>query len=191
MKNVGSKKSHKRTKREVAAALCAAKGLVSFAADALDISMQSVYAWIKRHPDLKVLEDEMVERRVDAAVLRIDADIANRESPGGIAAAMFTLKCLAKNRGYIELQKIEHTGPGGGPVSIAPAVETLSDEQLESLAARGRARTGIETAARLEIPRRAEARQHLLHFIRYLRPNYLMSWHHRLLAAKLDQVGRG
>jgi hypothetical protein len=146
MKNVGSKKSHKRTKREVAAALRAAKGLVSFAADALDISMQSVYAWIKRHPDLKVLEDEMVERRVDAAVLRIDAEIANRESPGGIASAMFTLKCLAKNRGYIELQKIEHTGPGGGPVSIAPAVETLSDEQLESLAARGRARTGIETA---------------------------------------------
>ncbi len=45
--------------------------------------------------------------------------------------------------------------------------------------------------AKKERSTRDQARLSLLNFVSYLRPKYKMSWHHRLLAEKLDQVVSG
>jgi hypothetical protein len=39
--------------------------------------------------------------------------------------------------------------------------------------------------------RRAHARQNLLSFTTYTKPDYAVNWHHEALARKLDQVAAG
>lgn len=68
------------------------------------------------------------------------------------------------------------------------ALEALSKEALAIAAAQLNAE---RQAGSEELARRVAARNHLLHFTTYTKPDYEVNWHHKAIAAVLNDVVRG
>jgi hypothetical protein len=102
---------HERfTLATVEAALRKHKGMVARAARALRCTPQTIRNYMQRHPAIaQVVADER-ELIVDLAEVKLNAAVQRGEA----WAVCFTLKCLGKDRGYIERQ--ERTGAGGQPL---------------------------------------------------------------------------
>ena len=102
----------KYTQEQVIEALEQSKGLIAPAARALGCSMDTIRTYLEEYTavaqaklDQREAVTDMAENALYAAILR-----------GEAWAICFYLKCMAKDRGYVE--KAEISGPGGKPISI-------------------------------------------------------------------------
>jgi hypothetical protein len=102
----------KYTQEQVIEALEQSKGLIAPAARALGCSRDTIRTYLEEYTavaqaklDQREAVTDMAENALYAAILR-----------GEAWAICFYLKCMAKDRGYVE--KAEISGPGGKPISI-------------------------------------------------------------------------
>ena len=102
----------KYTQEQVIEALEQSKGLIAPAARALGCSSDTIRTYLEEYTavaqaklDQREAVTDMAENALYAAILR-----------GEAWAICFYLKCMARDRGYIE--KAEISGPGGKPISI-------------------------------------------------------------------------
>jgi DNA-binding transcriptional MerR regulator len=102
----------KYTQEQVIEALEQSKGLKAPAARALGCSRDTIRTYLEEYTavaqaklDQREAVTDMAENALYAAILR-----------GEAWAICFYLKCMAKDRGYVE--KAEISGPGGKPISI-------------------------------------------------------------------------
>lgn len=110
-----------RTVDEYTVALRQAKGMVSHAAVLLGVSQQAVSHRVGRSTVLRQVLADAREAMKDTAEMRL----FDRIDAGDAWAICFYLKTQARDRGYVEKQEHEHTGPAGGPFRIV--VETVDD----------------------------------------------------------------
>jgi predicted transcriptional regulator len=98
------------TAERVAQALRDTKGLVSLAAKRLGCSAQTVRNYVERYPTVQqTLHDER-EAMVDIGELALYKSVQDGEA----WAVCFILKCLGKERGYVE--RAEYTGKDGAAI---------------------------------------------------------------------------
>ena len=110
---VESKRPYRKyTQEQVIEALEQSKGLIAPAARALGCSRDTIRTYLEEYTavaqaklDQREAVTDMAENALYAAILR-----------GEAWAICFYLKCMAKDRGYVE--KAEISGPGGKPISI-------------------------------------------------------------------------
>lgn len=102
----------RRTAKQYADALIAARGIVADAARALGVDRSSVHRAINRYQTVADARDDAREAQID----RVESKLLNEIDNGNITAIIFYLKTQAKHRGYSERQEI--TGANGGPVQI-------------------------------------------------------------------------
>jgi hypothetical protein len=102
----------KYTQEQVIEALEQSKGLIAPAARTLGCSRDTIRTYLEEYTavaqaklDQREAVTDMAENALYAAILR-----------GEAWAICFYLKCMAKDRGYVE--KAEISGPGGKPISI-------------------------------------------------------------------------
>lgn len=87
------------TNDQIATALKESSGLISYAARSLDIPVEEIKKQVRRN---KFLRNLMLELRESAVDLAEDTLMWRmREKHDGIVA-MFVLKCIGKNRGWID-----------------------------------------------------------------------------------------
>lgn len=103
---------HERfTLATVEAALRKNRGMVARAARMLRYTPQTIRNYMQRHPAIAAVVAEERELFVDVAELKLNTAVQRGEP----WAVCFTLKCLGKDRGYVERQ--ERTGANGQPLS--------------------------------------------------------------------------
>lgn len=85
-------------------------GLIAASARQLRCKRQTIYEYMDRFPEVADAVKESREYLGDLA----EAKLIERVRTGDLGAICFLLKCLFKDRGYVE--RIEQTGAGGGPV---------------------------------------------------------------------------
>lgn len=107
----------KYTKQQVAVALQANMGNMTFAARALGCTPACVLNYLNRYPSLKALRDRLREKQVDMA----EQALFEKVREGNMAAIIFTLKTLGKERGYVENVQLS------GPVEIRTVVQLPDD----------------------------------------------------------------
>lgn len=119
----------KKTKELMLKALKKTKGIVSVAAESVNIARTTHYLWMDTDPEYKEAVKAIDESAIDFAESKLFEliDGARKEvvTQDGIqvikdtpnpTATIFYLKTKAKHRGYVERQEI--TGADGGPVQI-------------------------------------------------------------------------
>ena len=113
----------------IEAALRKHKGMIARAARALRCTPQTIRNYLKRHPTLAAVVAEERELIVDVAELKLH-EAVRRGEPWAVC---FTLKCLGKDRGYLERQ--ERTTPAGQPPGPSGAsVVVLAGDTAEYVA---------------------------------------------------------
>lgn len=108
--NNSSKSKHRRnkiTKKKLLEALEKSGGLITFAAEMLNVDRTAIYKFLHRHPELQEDLERIRERMLDLA----ESKLYEKIKDGDTAAIFFYLKCLGKRRGYIERQ--EYSIPEG------------------------------------------------------------------------------
>ena len=93
-------------------ALHATRGRIYLAADQLGCDPQTIYNRMEKEPELAEVIRAERERRIDIAETALDRAVIEGEA----WAVCFTLKCLAKHRGYVERQEI--SGVDGNAIQI-------------------------------------------------------------------------
>lgn len=121
----------KKTKELMLKALKKTKGMVSVAAESVNIARTTHYLWMDNDPEYKEAVKAIDEAAIDFAesklfelidgarkeVITQDGIQVIKDTPNP-TATIFYLKTKAKHRGYVERQEI--TGADGGPVIVAP-----------------------------------------------------------------------
>jgi DNA-binding transcriptional MerR regulator len=102
----------KYTQEEMIEALEESKGLIAPAARALGCSRDTIRTYLEEYTAVAQAKLDQREAVTDMAENALYEAIRRGEA----WAVCFYLKCMAKNRGYIE--RAELTGNGGGPVKI-------------------------------------------------------------------------
>lgn len=118
----------KFSEKQVADALKANMGLVMRAARQLGCERNTIYRYIEEYPSCKEAKENGHEMLLDDAEIGLHKSI--REQEGW--AICFTLKTLGKERGFVEKQITEVSGPNGEPlaptaIQIIPYVKPDSD----------------------------------------------------------------
>jgi hypothetical protein len=88
---------------QIEAALRASAGKASIAAQKLGCSASLVWDRMKKFPKLREVAEEERESIVDLAEIKLKQAVME----GQAWAVCFTLKCLGKNRGWVERHQIE------------------------------------------------------------------------------------
>ncbi len=101
-------------------------GNITLAAEKTNIGRTTVYAWRDADKEFRTALDAMNEIAIDM----YENELKKTAQAGNAASSMFFLKCKAKHRGYVE--RLEHTGQGGGPITSIVARVDMPDEQLRS-----------------------------------------------------------
>ena len=117
------------TTEMIAAAIRKAQGLISSAAELLGCEQTTVYRRIAKSAALQRVVAQSRERTLDRAELAL----AKAVQAGEGWAVCFTLKCLGKNRGFVERQELHHTG------ELEPKrviVEHVLSDEIKTSAAR-------------------------------------------------------
>jgi hypothetical protein len=114
---------YERTAAQVAKALTESHGLVSIAARQLGCSRQAVEKRIKTSALVRQALHDAREATLDVA----EASLYNQVLAGEGWAVCFILKCLGKDRGYVERAQVELSGPGGGPLLLQWAEAQIDD----------------------------------------------------------------
>lgn len=139
------------TVAQVVEALVAAKGFVSVAARSLGCSDGTVRNYIARYEACATAQQDARERMIDLA----EAKLYQLVQEGNVAAVIFTLKTVGKNRGYIEpgLQlRMENELRNGNGDSVVTTVTLADWKKL----ADERMRQADEAVALLDDPDDAE-----------------------------------
>lgn len=92
-------------KKEMIDALERSLGIVSTACQAMGMSRQTHYNWMKADEEYKSAVLELEDRTIDFAESHLHKLIKD----GNPAATIFFLKTKGKRRGYVERQEIEVT----------------------------------------------------------------------------------
>ena len=98
-------------------------GNISISCEASGISRQTYYNWRKQDPDFSQLCEDIEERNLDLAEMKL----LNAIREGRTAELLFYLKTKGKKRGYVERQEI--TGIDGQQLFEVRIIDTA--EQLE------------------------------------------------------------
>lgn len=104
----------KFTASQVIEALNNNKGMVYLAAESLRCSHNTVYNYARRYKSVQEVIDRNRGKVLDTAELAL----YNAILAGEHWAVTFALKTIGRERGYVEKQEQEISGPGGGPVQI-------------------------------------------------------------------------
>ena len=102
----------KYTQEQMIKALEESRGLIAPAARALGCSRDTIRSYLEEYAEVAQAKLDQREAVTDMAENALYAAILRGEA----WAICFYLKCMAKDRGYVE--KAEISGPGGKPISI-------------------------------------------------------------------------
>lgn len=102
------------------------RGNLSHAARQLGVARSALQSFVNRYPELKQLLQDQREAIVDAAENALFAAVTEKEG----WAVCFTLKCLGKDRGYIERSEVI-----GTHTAININYDELTDDELTRIAA--------------------------------------------------------
>ena len=91
---------------KIIAALQATAGMVTYAAKKLDCDYSTLYGWLRNSEVLRDALTAVKESHIDLA----ETILLSNVKEGKEASVFFLLKCLGKNRGFIEKSQIEHSG---------------------------------------------------------------------------------
>lgn len=114
------------TVARVIAALNASAGIRATAAEKLLVHRSAVTKFIQAHPEIALVEAEIIEDLADMTESKLHEGIRRGEFP----FIKLFLESKARNRGYG--RNVAITGANGGPVEIRD-LSNLTDEQLEAL----------------------------------------------------------
>jgi hypothetical protein len=103
-------KKQRYTANQVATAIREARGFLSIAAQRLGCDYSTVWRYSQRYESVQKAIDENREKMKDIA----EAKLFEQIQASNMTAIIFYLKCLAKDRGYVERQEV--TGAGGKPI---------------------------------------------------------------------------
>lgn len=114
------------TLEEILEGIAKSTGSTRSIAQVLQVQRCTVYEWKERHPEVA---KAMLEARRDFVDLAEDSLRAQIQE-GNTGATIFALKCLGKDRGWVERTEIDH----GIRPPTKPA-EEMTDDELASIAA--------------------------------------------------------
>lgn len=119
----------KRTKpplkiKQIESALKKSNGLISHAAELLDVSAPAIHDRIKRSERLQEVRRQIEQQLIDDS----ENVVYHHMKSKNLTAAIFHLKTKGKNRGWIEKHEAEVTGRDNGPIKI-----TLSKAEFQKL----------------------------------------------------------
>ncbi len=100
------------TAKQVAKAITANNGLLSYAAKTLGCARQTVEAYVARHEVCR----EAVRASREAFGDVLESALMKRVDAGDTTAIAFGLRCVCKRRGYVE--RTEVTGAEGRPITL-------------------------------------------------------------------------
>jgi len=103
----------KYTQPQIIKAIKDARGMVYVAARALNVSNDTLYRWKRTYPAIEAAIFEARGHFIDKCEHALEDAVDRGEG----WAVCFALKCLGKDRGYVE--RVELVGKDGGPVTIA------------------------------------------------------------------------
>jgi len=109
---------------EVIEALQNSRGLVRYAAAALGVTRSAVYQRLRANPEIAAAREEAKQDQLDRSEHALFAAVDKGEA----WAIAFHLKCIGQSRGYIERQRVEHSGDEEHPIRLR--VGRMSDEEL-------------------------------------------------------------
>jgi hypothetical protein len=110
---VESKRPYRKyTQEQMIRALEESKGLIAPAARALGCSRDTIRSYLEEYAEVAQAIKDQREAVTDMAENALYQAILDREA----WAVCFYLKCMAKDRGYVE--RAEVSGPNCGPVKI-------------------------------------------------------------------------
>lgn len=117
---------------DVADALRASAGIYTLAAQILarkygSCAPNTVKNYVLRYPKLKEVETEILDQTLDLA----ESTLINFIRSGSEKSVFFYLRTKGKHRGYTE--RIESTGPDGGPVETKVDLSGLTPEERDAL----------------------------------------------------------
>jgi|TARA_R110000744_G_scaffold215878_1_gene334681 predicted transcriptional regulator len=115
----------------ILAQMLMANGIIKNAAEALGVSRSGLSTFLKTNEEFKDIRNETREINLDTMESRLQAAIEDPQSRNHITAVIFGLKCLGKERGYVERQEL--TGAGGGELGqiVAPVRNVSAEEWAE------------------------------------------------------------
>lgn len=94
------------TDEQIAKALAEAKGLVTFAAELLEVERSTIYRRLSASPELREAVTEARESMKDVG----ESSLYKAVEAGESWAVCFFLKTQCKDRGYVERQEHDHSG---------------------------------------------------------------------------------
>jgi len=112
----------------IARALIQSYGIATPAAQLIGMDISSLYLRIKNSPFLKEIQRVGREQRIDKAEnsLRL---LTETNGPSQLGAVCFTLKCIGKERGYVERQEVQSTNT----LLTSANIDEMSDDQINQL----------------------------------------------------------
>lgn len=108
----------------VAKALTASCGIVTHAAAALGVTVQTVRRYIREFPECKEAKYEAREQALDLA----ESNVFNGLESGDKTYTIFFLKTIGRERGWVEGREL--TGPNGGPIQSEVEQVTIDVDKL-------------------------------------------------------------
>jgi len=118
----GRKRTIRQRKKEVLERLQKTHGIIATACAQAKISRQSFYDWLNQDEQFKSDVEDIIEITTD----KVERKLLEKVNGGNLTAIIFYLKCKGKNRGWVERQEVEHTGPR--PIVVSSEWEGLLEE---------------------------------------------------------------
>lgn len=120
------------TEKQVIEAIQKARGMLAIAARDLKCARKTLIDYAAKSPEIEKALQEARELQKDVTEARLYQLI----DKGELGAICFYLKTQARDRGYIEYSRVEHTGANGGPIETVDRTQLLTDlgTQLARLA---------------------------------------------------------
>lgn len=103
------------TAEQVIDALRESHGNMSLAARKLKVSRQAILHYVNTYPTVKAAHDEAADAVTDYA----EGHLVNGVMKGQWEQVRYWLESKGRSRGYGRVDRIEHSGPQGGPIPIA------------------------------------------------------------------------
>ena len=119
-------------------ALVNSYGNITMIAQKLQCERQTVYNWLEKYPELRLLMESEREKIVDLAESKLLINV----NQGETSSIHFVLKTLGKSKGYVEKQILEHEGKRPRRVSKAVIANT-KPSQVASLTFTKETSTGM------------------------------------------------